>query len=103
MGRWRITVDGVGSHHNGKREIDANLAAADFVAELKAQGHTIEAARFEALGKNVDGTNDFPAHYNKEMVDESNPTNIDFLAPVSEKVGSLKPIAERIAENRHAE
>ena len=47
MGTWRITIDGLGCHHNHARDIDADLAAKDFVSELQNQGHTISAARFE--------------------------------------------------------
>jgi hypothetical protein len=73
MGTWRITVDGLGCHHNGKREIDADLAAADFVKELQAQGHTLSAARFEARGANVDG------QYDADAVDKSSPMNINYF------------------------
>lgn len=78
MGYWRITVDGCGCHHNGKREIDANLAAADFVAELKAQGHQLSAARFESITDNS-GTG---------AISEYTAGNIDFLAPEPETVAA---------------
>lgn len=55
MGDWTITVQGTGCHHNGKREIDADLATADFVAELKKQGHTVHRADFVS-GARVDLT-----------------------------------------------
>jgi hypothetical protein len=51
MGNWNINIQGVGSHHNGKPEIDADLAALKFVDVLKAQGHTIEHAAFTHGGK----------------------------------------------------
>lgn len=44
MGDWNITIRGTGCHHNGSKAIDADLAAADFVRKLKAQGHTIKSA-----------------------------------------------------------
>jgi hypothetical protein len=86
MGRWRITIDGVGCHHNGNRAIDADLAAKDFVGELKAQGHSIEAARFEALGANG------PDGYDAQAVDPASGMNIDLLAPAAE------PVADAAAE-----
>ena len=46
MGNWNISISAVGCHHNGKPEIDADLAFVDFVAKLKTQGHTIESAHF---------------------------------------------------------
>lgn len=74
MGRWRITIDGVGCHHNGKRDIDADLAAKDFVDELKRQGHTLEQAKMEALGTRVDG------EWKDDATDPTSGMNIDFLA-----------------------
>ena len=41
MGSWRITVEGVGYHHNKNEKIDADLATKEFVAKLKQQGHTL--------------------------------------------------------------
>jgi hypothetical protein len=46
MGNWNINIQGVGSHHNGKPEIDADLMAVEFVAFLKTKGHTVESATF---------------------------------------------------------
>lgn len=46
MGQWNITIQGTGSHHNGKSEIDADLAAKDLVKRLIKQGHTIHSASF---------------------------------------------------------
>ena len=51
MGNWNINIQGVGCHHNGKTEIDADLAMKEFVMKLKAQGHTIEHATFTHGGK----------------------------------------------------
>ena len=51
MGNWNINIQGVGAHNNGKPEFDADLTAARFVAELRAQGHTVEAASFTHGGK----------------------------------------------------
>lgn len=44
MGNWNITIRGVGCHHNGKPEIDANMQAAEFVKLLKKSGHAIASA-----------------------------------------------------------
>jgi hypothetical protein len=51
MGNWNINIQGVGCHHNGKPEVDADLAATEFVAFLKSQGHVIESASFTSGGK----------------------------------------------------
>jgi hypothetical protein len=51
MGDWAIVVVGTGCHHNGKPEIDANLAAEDFVRRLRSQGHTIVSATFTKGGR----------------------------------------------------
>lgn len=51
MGNWNINIQGIGCHHNQKSEIDANLAAEDFVRALQKQGHTIESATFTSGGK----------------------------------------------------
>lgn len=78
MGRWRITIDGVGCHHNGRREIDADLAAKDFVSELRKQGHTLEAARFEQLGL-MEGDEEKRVYY-ASRVNPDAEMNIDLLA-----------------------
>jgi hypothetical protein len=74
MGRYRITIDGVGCHHNHGRTdiVDADVVAAEAVAKLKAGGHSLEAARFEMLGSSVGG------HYDKDAV-QAHPSNIDLL------------------------
>lgn len=51
MGNWNINIQGIGCHHNQKPEIDANLAAEDFVRVLQKQGHTIESSTFTYGGK----------------------------------------------------
>jgi hypothetical protein len=51
MGNWNINIQGVGCHHNGKPEIDADAAALELVKILKKQGHTIESATFTHGGK----------------------------------------------------
>lgn len=51
MGNWNINIQGIGCHHNQKAEIDANLAAEEFVRTLQKQGHTIESAVFTSGGK----------------------------------------------------
>jgi len=51
MGNWNITIQGVGSHHNGKPEIDANEVAKEFVHKLIKQGQTINVATFTYGGE----------------------------------------------------
>ncbi len=51
MGNWNITIRGIGSHHNRKHLEDANRMAAQFVADLKAAGHTVVAASFTYGGE----------------------------------------------------
>ncbi len=46
MGDWNINIQGTGCHHNGKPEIDADLASIEFVKALRAQGHVIRSATF---------------------------------------------------------
>ncbi|BCM89070.1 hypothetical protein IAD21_00913 [Abditibacteriota bacterium] len=53
MGNWNINIQGLGCHHNNNPEIDADMAAADFVKTLKSQGHTIQSATF-TYGGTVD-------------------------------------------------
>ncbi len=50
MGNWNITIQGTGCHHNGKPEIDADLAAARLVEELLAQGQDVSLATFTSGG-----------------------------------------------------
>ncbi len=50
MGNWHISIQGTGIHHNENPK-DANLMAADFVAALKAAGHSIEFATFTSGGR----------------------------------------------------
>jgi hypothetical protein len=60
MGSWRITVEGVGCHHNKDPKIDADLATKEFVAKLKVQGHSLKKASFELTnyqGEAVTGEN----------------------------------------------
>jgi hypothetical protein len=92
MGRWRITIDGAGCHHNGKREIDADLAAKDFVGELKKQGHNLEAARFEMLGAIRTSDNVYDA--NAVINDPPHPSNIDLLE-------ATRPKEQRVAGEAH--
>lgn len=51
MGNWNINIQGIGSHHNAKPEIDADLMAVEFVAFLRGKGHMIESASFTSGGK----------------------------------------------------
>jgi hypothetical protein len=51
MGNWNISINGVGCHHNKKLESDANRMAAEFVAKLKAAGHSVSHASFTHGGE----------------------------------------------------
>ena len=46
MGNYNIYIEGVGSHHNGKLSVDADLKAAQFVQHLIDTGHTVSVAEF---------------------------------------------------------
>jgi hypothetical protein len=52
MGNWAIHIQGVGCHHNDK-PFDVEKLTAVFVKELKAQGHSVQAATVTA-GSMVD-------------------------------------------------
>lgn len=51
MGCWNISIQGIGSHHNTNNPSDADKLAESFVSNLRASGHTIEAASFTYGGK----------------------------------------------------
>lgn len=51
MGTWNISIDGHGCHHNSRADIDADLAAKEFIEKLKAQGHQIKRADFTLTGQ----------------------------------------------------
>ena len=44
MGNWKIEIEGLGIHHNG-REDDADALAKDFVRSLIAKGQKVSSAR----------------------------------------------------------
>lgn len=53
MGNWNISIEGLGSHHNGAdavvkelNEYDADKLAKKFVKELKHHGHIVDKASF---------------------------------------------------------
>lgn len=48
MGNWKIEIEGCGIHHNNRPD-DAEQMAADFVAQLRAKGHTIQRAKLTLL------------------------------------------------------
>lgn len=50
MGQWTIVVEGVGAHHN-RAEHDADWMAREFVAKLKAKGHSITHASVTHSGR----------------------------------------------------
>ena len=65
MERWSLTISGTGSHHAGS-DGDADRLAAEFVAMLRARGHTVESAKLAAAGAEHDVAElahgeDFPA------------------------------------------
>lgn len=43
MGNWNIAIQGAGCHHNNA-PYDVEQLVAKFVSELRAQGHSVEAA-----------------------------------------------------------
>jgi len=48
MGNYRIIIEGVGAHDNGKdAPSDAQAMADSFAGDLRRAGHTISLARFE--------------------------------------------------------
>lgn len=51
MGNWNINIQGIGPHHNTSNLTDADLMAAQFVADLKHAGHTVEVANFTSGAK----------------------------------------------------
>lgn len=59
MGRYRITIEGTGTHHNtpeshARGTIDAEKALAGLVVALRAAGHSITKAEFELVSTPVD-------------------------------------------------
>jgi hypothetical protein len=50
VGNWRITIEGHGTHHNGKDD-DANAIAARAVKELKAAGHAVTKQEFAVASR----------------------------------------------------
>jgi len=49
MGHYKITIKGLGSHHNEKNKADADKMAYKFVHDLKDAGHNISEATFEKI------------------------------------------------------
>lgn len=53
MGNWRLTISGVGPHHNarervaGEKEFDVDRLALELVKELRERGHSIAEAKLE--------------------------------------------------------
>ncbi len=50
MGNWSINISGIGSHHNGTPEVDAEVAFKGLVGVLQAQGHKLTHAAFHFGG-----------------------------------------------------
>ncbi len=46
MGNWHISIQGVGCHHNGDKEFDADRLVKEFVQTLIRHGHLVERADF---------------------------------------------------------
>ena len=78
MGNWRITIEGLGCHGNNNRDIDADLAAEDFVDELQAQGHQLSKAKIEMMNPSTG-----------EIYAE-NPSNVDFLVNKTKNTINIK-------------
>lgn len=51
MGNYCIVIEGVGQHHNGDYEKDADRLAELFVEQLRNKKHTITHASFTHGGK----------------------------------------------------
>jgi len=49
MGHYKITIKGLGSHHNEKNKADADKMAFKFVHDLQHAGHNISEATFEKI------------------------------------------------------
>lgn len=69
MGNWKITIEGVGPHHNGDNPKDADRLAAGLVRDLKAHGQTILNATF-FTGQRDDYTDDVTLRH--KLLDQSN-------------------------------
>jgi hypothetical protein len=55
MGKYRITIEGVGVHHNYRDEVfDADREAKKLAEALKENGHSVMVAKFE-VGSLVEG------------------------------------------------
>jgi hypothetical protein len=99
MGFWNITIRGTGCHHNGRPDIDADLAAAELVKTLKAQGATITAASF-TTGSDYDLSNpdEYIAAYGPGGAcapKQNEPAPVPAPAPtVPEPVASVTPPAD---------
>lgn len=73
MGHYKITIKGLGSHHNKDNKADADKMAFKFVHELKFAGHNLSEATFEKIspidsdnllkiGGSLDYRNEVPMH-----------------------------------------
>lgn len=49
MGHYKITIKGLGSHHNEGNKADADKMAFKFVHDLQHAGHNISEATFEKI------------------------------------------------------
>lgn len=49
MGYYKITIKGLGSHHNKDNKADADKMAFTFVHDLKMAGHNISHATFQKI------------------------------------------------------
>lgn len=49
MGHYKITIKGLGSHHNKDNKADADKMAFKFVHDLQHAGHNISEATFEKI------------------------------------------------------
>jgi hypothetical protein len=49
MGNWHISIEGVGIHHNGRKD-DADAVFVETVRQLKESGHTVTHASITTGG-----------------------------------------------------
>jgi ABC-type uncharacterized transport system YnjBCD substrate-binding protein len=107
MGDFKITISGVGAHHNGRSD-DAESLARLAAASLKSHGKTLSSATFEAAGESEDLL--VPAKGSELLEANATPDQImqffawehlpQHLAAVSAPFGHLaRVIAETIPRN----
>jgi len=53
MGDWKISITGIGSHHNKSNTTDADKMVIEFIKQLKSSGHNIRTATFESINNGI--------------------------------------------------